>query len=186
MSFNLPMPTILPPVESLTVHDTVNLRNACLNVRGIYKRVCCQSISETLNESRKRTRTFSGLFVRICTLTYCIPYILHVHDRKVVCFSNISAYFARNAESLITQGSSRKSCSLAGGFVPTRSHRGRRARRYLVVIRVLAFVSSGVMISIKSIDVHIGHESSVGVCFAKRSRIYRIGKTPLLASCLSV
>ena len=32
-------------------------------------RVCCQSISETLNESRKRTRTFSGLFVRIYTLT---------------------------------------------------------------------------------------------------------------------
>ena len=32
-------------------------------------RVCCQSISEMLNESRKRTRTFSGLFVRISTLT---------------------------------------------------------------------------------------------------------------------
>ena len=32
------------------------------------------------------------------------------------------------------------------------------------------------MISIKSIDVHIGHESSlaVGVYFAKRSQIYRI------------
>ena len=77
-----------------------------------------------------------GLFVRISTLTYCIPYIFHVHDRIVVCFSNISAYFARNAESLITQESSRKSCSLAGGFVPTRSHRARggRARRYLVAI----------------------------------------------------
>ena len=36
------------------------------------------------------------------------------------------------------------------------------------------FVSSGVMISIKSIDRNIGHESSVGVCIAKRSRIYRI------------
>ena len=111
------------------------------------KRVCCQSISETLNESRKRTRTFSGLFVRISTLTYCIPYILHVHDSIGVCFSNISAYFARNAESLTTQGSLRKSCRLAGGFVPTRSHRGGGARRYLVVIRVLAFVSSGVMIA---------------------------------------
>ena len=76
---------------------------------------------------------FSGLFVRISTLTY-IPYILHVHDSIGVCFSNISAYFARNAESLNTQGSSRKSCSLAGGFVPTRSHRGGRARRYLVAI----------------------------------------------------
>ena len=90
----------------------------------------------------------------------------------MVLFSNISAYFARNADSLITQGSSRKSCSLAGGFVPTRSHRagvsvfGRD--------RVLVFVSSGVMISIKSIDVHIGHESSVGVYLAKRSQIYRI------------
>ena len=40
--------------------------------------------------------------------------------------------------------------------------------------RVLVFVSSGVMISIKSIDRDIGHESSVGVCYAKRSRIYRI------------
>ena len=70
------------------------------------------------------------------TLTYCIPYIFHVHDRIVVCFSNISAYFARNAESLtlITQESLRKSCSLAGGFVPTRCHRGGRARRYLVAI----------------------------------------------------
>ena len=72
------------------------------------------------------------------------------------------------------QGSSRKSCSLAGGFVPTRSHRGGRARRYLVVIRVLAFVSSGVMTSIKSIGRHIGHDSSVGVCIGKRSRKYRI------------
>ena len=30
------------------------------------------------------------------------------------------------------------------------------------------------MISIKSIDRHIGHESSVGVCIAKTLRIYRI------------
>ena len=41
------------------------------------------------------------------------------------------------------------------------------------------------MISIKSIDVHTGHDSTVGGCFAKRSRIYRIGKTPWLASCFS-
>ena len=41
------------------------------------------------------------------------------------------------------------------------------------------------MIQINVIDVHIGHESSVGVCFAKRLRIYRIGKTPWLAACLS-
>ena len=40
--------------------------------------------------------------------------------------------------------------------------------------RVLASVSSGVMLTLNSIDVHIGHEGSVGVCFAKRSRIYRI------------
>ena len=45
--------------------------------------------------------------------------------------------------------------------------------------RVLVFGFSGVMISIKSIDVHIGHESSVGVCCAKRSRIYRIGNRHL-------
>ena len=47
--------------------------------------------------------------------------------------------------------------------------------------RVLVFVSSGVMKCTKSIDRHIGQESSVGVCFAKRSRICRIGKTPWLA-----
>ena len=92
----------------------------------------------------------------------------------MVCFSNISAYFARNAESLITQVSSRKSCSLAGGFVPTRSHGGARALSVFGLDRVLAFGSSGVMISIKSIDEHIGHEGSVGVCLAKRSQIYRI------------
>ena len=51
--------------------------------------------------------------------------------------------------------------------------------------RVLVFGLSGVMIQINVIDVHIGHESSVGVCFAKRLRIYQIGKTPWLASCLS-
>ena len=140
------------------------------------KRVYCQSISETLNESRKRTRTFSGLFVRISTFTYCIPYILHVHDSIGVSFSNISAYFARNAE--ITQESSRKSCSCrrfrSNPFPPRRPGASVFSRD-----RVLAFVSSGVMISIKSIGLHIGHESSVG---AKRSRIYRIGKTPWLAS----
>ena len=54
-------------------------------------------------------------------------------------------------------------------------------RRYLVVIRVLAFVSSGVMISINSIDVHIGHESSVGVYLAKRSRIYRIESAAMVS-----
>ena len=142
-----------------------------------YLRVCCQSCIETLHESRNRKWAFTGLFVRISTLTYCIPYILHVHDRIVGFCSNISAYFARNAESLITQESSRKSCSLAGGFVPTRSHRTRRTGASCLGIgidRVLAFVSSGVMISIKSIDEHIGHEGSVGVCLAKRSQIYRI------------
>ena len=62
----------------------------------------------------------------------------------------------------------------AGGFVPTRSHRGGRALSVFGRDRVLVFVSSGVMQSIKSIDVHIGHESSVVVYFAKRLRIYRI------------
>ena len=40
--------------------------------------------------------------------------------------------------------------------------------------RVLVFGSSGVMISIKPIDRDIGHESSVGVCIAKRLLIYHI------------
>ena len=34
------------------------------------------------------------------------------------------------------------------------------------------FVSSGVKISIRSIDVHIGHESNVGVYFARRDHEY--------------
>ena len=52
--------------------------------------------------------------------------------------------------------------------------------------RILVFGLSGVMISIKSIDLHIGHGRSVRVCITKRLRIYRIGKMPWLASCLSV
>ena len=41
------------------------------------------------------------------------------------------------------------------------------------------FGLSGVVISIKSIDRHIGHGSSVGVCFVKRVQIYRIGKSAI-------
>ena len=37
------------------------------------------------------------------------------------------------------------------------------------------------MISIKSIDRHIGHESSVGVYLAKRSRIYRIESAAMVS-----
>ena len=37
------------------------------------------------------------------------------------------------------------------------------------------------MISIKSIDVHIGHDSSVGVCLAKRSQIYRIESAAMVS-----
>ena len=37
------------------------------------------------------------------------------------------------------------------------------------------------MISIKSIDVYIGHESSVGVYLAKRSRIYRIESAAIVS-----
>ena len=40
--------------------------------------------------------------------------------------------------------------------------------------RVLVFGLSGVMISIKSIGTHIGHDSSIVVCFANRLRIYCI------------
>ena len=36
---------------------------------------------------------------------------------------------------------------------------------------VLVFGFSGVMISMKSIDMYILHDSSLGVCFANRSRI---------------
>ena len=60
---------------------------------NVKQRVWCQSCIETLHESRNRKWTFSGLFVRISTFTYCIPYILHV-TCLVVCLSNISAYFA--------------------------------------------------------------------------------------------
>ena len=121
----------------------------------------------------------------VVTMKSIDMYILH--DRSlVVSFSNIWAYFAGIAETLITQESSRKSCSLAGGFVPTRSHRGGQAPCLAIGLdRVLVFGLSGVMISIKSIYVHMGHESSVGVCFVNRLRIYRIGETPWLAACLS-
>ena len=37
------------------------------------------------------------------------------------------------------------------------------------------------MISINSIDVHIGHEGSVGVWIAKRSRIYRIESAAMVS-----
>ena len=37
------------------------------------------------------------------------------------------------------------------------------------------------MIRIKSMDVHIGHEGSVGVSFAKRSRIYRIESAAMVS-----
>ena len=37
------------------------------------------------------------------------------------------------------------------------------------------------MIRIKSIDRHIGHESSVGVCIAKRSRIYSIESAAMVS-----
>ena len=37
------------------------------------------------------------------------------------------------------------------------------------------------MISIKSIDVHIGHERRVGVYFANRSRIYRIESAAMVS-----
>ena len=56
------------------------------------------------------------------------------------------------------------------GFVSPRSHRGVGIGRDIVL--VCGF--SVVMKSIKLINMHIGHESSVRVCFAKRSRIYRI------------
>ena len=109
-----------------------------------------------------------------------------VHDSSlVVSFPNISAYFASIAETLITQVSLRKSCSCRrfcfNPFPPRRPGASVFGRD-----RVLVFGFSGVMISIKSIDLHIGHGRSERVCIAKTLRIYRIGKNPWLASCLSV
>ena len=122
-----------------------------------------------------------GLPVRevsgIVTMKSIDMYIVH-DSSLVVCFSNIWAYF------FITQESSRKSCSCRqfrfNPFPPRQPDASVFGRD-----RVLVFGFSGVTISIKSIDVHIDHVSSVGVCIAKRLRIYRIGKTPWLAACLS-
>ena len=91
-----------------------------------------------------------------------------VHDSSVVVsFSNILAYFASIAETLITHESSRKSCSCwrfrFNPFPPRRPGASVFGRD-----RVLVFGFSGVMISIKSIDLHIGHGRSERVCIAKR------------------
>ena len=88
--------------------------------------------------------------------------------------SMIAVYFGEEIAIRHFLFSPRVKVVAAGGFVSTRSHRGGRARRYFVVIGVLVFGLSGVLISIKSIDRHIGHESSVGVCIAKTLRIYQI------------
>ena len=45
---------------------------------------------------------------------------------------------------------------------------------------VVLEVNGVVGLSMKSIDMYIGHDSRVGVCFAKRSRIQRIGHWLLL------
>ena len=45
------------------------------------------------------------------------------------------------------------------------------------IVQVFGF--SGVIISIKLINVYISHDSSLGGCFSKRVRIYCIGKAPL-------
>ena len=105
------------------------------------------------------------------------------NDRLLVCLSEYLPW--RNVYSIYSMSSlgvcfaqrspesSRKSCSCRrfrfNPFPPRRPGVTVFGRD-----RVLVFVSSSVMISIKSIDVHIGHESSVGVYFAKKSRIYRI------------
>ena len=81
---------------------------------------------------------------------------------------------------MLRSSSKSKSCSRRFPF--TRSHRGSAS----CLDRVLVFGLSGVMISIKSIDLHIGHGRSVRVCIMKTLRIYRMGKMPWLASCFSV
>ena len=68
---------------------------------------------------------------------------------------------------MFTNRASRKSCRPPLQPVPTEAagHIGIGCNR------VLVFGLSDVMMSIKSIDVHIGHESSVGVCSSKITRI---------------
>ena len=98
-------------------------------------------------------------------------YILHVHDSSLgVCFANISRI------ALFFCGPRVKVKVVAGGSLSPHSHRGGGSCLGIGLDRVLVFGFSGVMISIKSIDVFIGHGCSVGVCFAKRLQIYRIGK----------
>ena len=59
----------------------------------------------------------------------------------------------------------------ASDFVSTRSLRGGEWAVGISQDRVSVFLSSGVMISIKSIDRDIGHESSVGF-FSRRDYKY--------------
>ena len=73
---------------------------------------------------------------------------------------------------MFTLRSSHKSKVVAGGFNSTRSYRCGVSCLGIGLDRVLVFGLSSVMISIKSIDVHIGHESSVGVCFSRRDHEY--------------
>ena len=96
-------------------------------------------------------------------------YILHVSS-LVVCFSNISAYFAlREVMKVCLRWSPHvKVKVVAGCFCFTRFP----PRSRVGIGRDSFSGFSGVMISIKSIDMHIRHESSVGVCFAKTLQIY--------------
>ena len=74
--------------------------------------------------------TFDRLIITMKSIDMYI-----VHDSSLVFpFSNLSAYLAYLKSDLLTQRCSRKSCSPAGGFVPTRSHRAGVS--VLVAIRV--------------------------------------------------
>ena len=61
---------------------------------------------------------------------------------------------------------------VTGSFVSPRSQ--RIGRSVLVAIEFSVFGFASVMLSIKLIDMTIGHDRSVGGCFSKRVRIYRI------------
>ena len=93
-----------------------------------------------------------------------IDMYIHHDSSLVVCFSNISAYFAQREVIKVLRSGARvkvKVKVVAGSFTFARMRRVGVGRH-----RVLVFGLSGVMISIKSIDLHIGHGRSVYI--AKR------------------
>ena len=126
--------------------------------------------------ARRYTRVVNGSLV-VCLSEYLPLHSVHIYILAI----KVQGFVSRRAGIFLVKG---KSCSRRRQFRFTPFPRMWRVG--IGRDRVLVFGFSGVMISMKSIDLHIGHGRSVRVYFAKRLRIYRIGKTPWLASCLSV